>query len=446
MEWIKLWTDQNHYFFDLHYALLNYGPRTDELFGTGLKQAVIFTKGNHAEFYLTKNELERQREKGYHLLMDSQRRSFLVTRLQQAIVLMRQKISSLITLDLSSLSNEELTDANGFGKALNDLFICYLMTQPHKTGKLEEELKRLISEIDSDHVNEIFAELCEAEYGFEIPEEKKELFDSFLKLGEIKDINLRLARIPIQKVKRTLHKKYSSIIDLHKHKALQEISSVLSDLTELRYEARLVWMEAMYYNELLTHNIVRRFSLPVEDFHTYDLEEVGSLLKEGKKVSPSILAERRKGFLKILNSGEITTFEGEEALEQLDLFKQSKQKTKELRGSLASKGQGKVRGKAVVLSYKKAHEHTEKISNMEQGQILISEMTRPNILVACEKAGAIVTDEGGILCHASIVSRELGIPCIVGTQRATEMIQDGDLVEVDTEENIVRLLQRFSEN
>lgn len=50
--------------------------------------------------------------------------------------------------------------------------------------------------------------------------------------------------------------------------------------------------------------------------------------------------------------------------------------------------------------------------------------------------------KGGITCHAAIVSRELGIPCIVGTQTATEVIHDGDLVEVDAERGVVRILKR----
>lgn len=58
------------------------------------------------------------------------------------------------------------------------------------------------------------------------------------------------------------------------------------------------------------------------------------------------------------------------------------------------------------------------------------------------KAGAIVTDEGGITCHAAIVSRELGKPCVIGTKIATKVLKDGDEVEVDAEQGIVRILRR----
>jgi pyruvate,water dikinase len=60
-------------------------------------------------------------------------------------------------------------------------------------------------------------------------------------------------------------------------------------------------------------------------------------------------------------------------------------------------------------------------------------MTVPDFLPAMKKAAAIVTDEGGITCHAAIVARELKIPCVIGTKNATKMLKTGDLVEVDTQ-------------
>jgi pyruvate,water dikinase len=57
-----------------------------------------------------------------------------------------------------------------------------------------------------------------------------------------------------------------------------------------------------------------------------------------------------------------------------------------------------------------------------------------------EKAAAFVTDEGGITCHAAIVSRELDIPCIIGVQIATRTLHDGDFVEVDANNGVVRIL------
>jgi len=73
----------------------------------------------------------------------------------------------------------------------------------------------------------------------------------------------------------------------------------------------------------------------------------------------------------------------------------------------------------------------EQISKVKQGDILCTVMTNPDWVATMRKAKAIITDEGGLTCHAAIVSRELGIPCIVGTGNATKILQDGELVTVD---------------
>ena len=74
------------------------------------------------------------------------------------------------------------------------------------------------------------------------------------------------------------------------------------------------------------------------------------------------------------------------------------------------------------------------------GDILVAPMTSPEYIFAMKKAKAIITDTGGLTSHAAIVSRELGIPCLVGTKVATKVLKDGDMVEVDTVKGVVRKL------
>jgi len=69
-------------------------------------------------------------------------------------------------------------------------------------------------------------------------------------------------------------------------------------------------------------------------------------------------------------------------------------------------------------------------------------MTSPDYILALKKAAAVVTDEGGMTCHAAIVSRELGIPGIVGTRFATQLLKDGMMVEVDAYNGIVKILEK----
>ena len=106
----------------------------------------------------------------------------------------------------------------------------------------------------------------------------------------------------------------------------------------------------------------------------------------------------------------------------------------ELKGLPVSRG--KLKGIVRIL-------HSPKeMDKMEEGDVLVTAMTSPDFIFAMKKAGAIVTDEGGMTSHAAIVSRELGKPCIVGTKIATKLLKDGDLIEVDAEKGVVKILEK----
>ncbi|OGE87803.1 MAG: hypothetical protein A3J07_03770 [Candidatus Doudnabacteria bacterium RIFCSPLOWO2_02_FULL_49_13] len=82
--------------------------------------------------------------------------------------------------------------------------------------------------------------------------------------------------------------------------------------------------------------------------------------------------------------------------------------------------------------------NSAQVNNFRPGSILVTHMTSPDYLSAMKKAKAIITDEGGVTCHAAITARELAKPCIIGTKTATQVFKDGDLVEVDANKGIVR--------
>ena len=79
----------------------------------------------------------------------------------------------------------------------------------------------------------------------------------------------------------------------------------------------------------------------------------------------------------------------------------------------------------------------QELSKIEQGDVLVTTMTTPDMVPVMQKAGAIVTNEGGMTCHAAIVSREMGIPCIVGTEVGTEILEDGSTITVDATKGVV---------
>lgn len=104
-----------------------------------------------------------------------------------------------------------------------------------------------------------------------------------------------------------------------------------------------------------------------------------------------------------------------------------------IKGSSAS--MGKVIGIArLILSSKD-------FDKLNPGDILVTTMTSVDFVPVMERAAAFVTNEGGITSHASIVAREMNKPCIIGTKNATQIIKDGDMVEVDADKGIVKIIK-----
>jgi len=95
---------------------------------------------------------------------------------------------------------------------------------------------------------------------------------------------------------------------------------------------------------------------------------------------------------------------------------------------------GKVQGRACICL------KVSDSSKVQDGDILIASMTMPEYGAALGKAAAFVTDEGGLMCHAAIVAREMKKPCVTGTYCATNSFKDGDMVEVDANAGTIRLL------
>jgi phosphohistidine swiveling domain-containing protein len=136
--------------------------------------------------------------------------------------------------------------------------------------------------------------------------------------------------------------------------------------------------------------------------------------------------------------GKIYYIQGKDSLKiERKYLKSTKEKAnskaKEVKGTIANKGIARGTARIVIDS-------TE-IGKIKSGDILIAPMTTPNFVPAMEKAAAFVTDEGGILCHAAIVSREMKKPCITSTKVATQVLKDGDIVEVDADNGVVRKIK-----
>jgi len=189
--------------------------------------------------------------------------------------------------------------------------------------------------------------------------------------------------------------------------------------------------ESLYYLERYLESLENAHGLGEHELSFYTRNELEEFLRSGDRIAPGILSDRRREFVLSLHRGEARLLAGAEARrwirENLETAAGTESWT---RGLVAYRGSAV--GRARIL--RSAAEQ----DRVEEGDILIVPMTTPDFFPGMKKAAAFVTDEGGVICHAAIVARELKKPCVIGTRNATSIFRDGDLVEVDAAAGIVR--------
>ncbi|EKE10607.1 MAG: hypothetical protein ACD_15C00228G0001 [uncultured bacterium] len=149
-----------------------------------------------------------------------------------------------------------------------------------------------------------------------------------------------------------------------------------------------------------------------------------------------ILRERTRGVISVGDENFITTlnqFASEKPRYFFEGLVDKFDNVREVCGQVAFKG--RMKGRVKIVKNKK------QMQEVRSGDIMVSPMTTPDFLPAMKLAAAFVTDEGSITCHAAIIAREMKKPCIIGTKIATQVLKDGDLVEVDADNGIVRKIK-----
>lgn len=197
--------------------------------------------------------------------------------------------------------------------------------------------------------------------------------------------------------------------------------------------------------------IAQRKELSEDDLVMLSFDEVISYLENriSSDELKSLVRKRSKYYAVIYISGELITFDGEDALDIEHRFvpsfienqkkvyqgigKHEKMNDIFVEGTICYPG--RVVGKVKIVK------NLSDCDKVKKGDILVANMTTPNFISAMERAAGFITDQGGITCHAAILSREMKIPCIVGTSIATKIFHDEDTVEVDAYSGIVHLIE-----
>lgn len=228
---------------------------------------------------------------------------------------------------------------------------------------------------------------------------------------------------------RATRQRYLKILrlDRKKEKLLELISLVVWAKPHRKdYQSKSFW-----HMEKLQKEAARRLNISLREVRSMPMKMLFESLRSGK-VDIKKLHEFEEYHVIAPGDKKEILLSGARAQKYMEGVKEDKVKVhgRVFTGSPACSGRasGTVR---IVNS-------PEEMEKMQEGDILVSVATTPSIVPAMRRAAAILTDEGGLTCHAAIVSRELGIPCVVGLSVVTSAFKDGDRVEVDATKGVVR--------
>jgi len=381
--------------------------------------------------------------------------------------------------DYSKISIYQLKkDHSQFQQYMIDSIAYFGSTRPEYTYQAEQKLEKILKKYLKNEWNNIFGVLVDA---LELDDVQKEHLERLKLVGSgitEKKLETHLSKFPwlvgdyleekkaldfikkmfkkekgscekeknrFKKEKEKLKKKQEKIYNkLGKDKKEAKYLATLLQIQSVErmntksywigcyYLSRNMWLKTMQVLNLKANDILR-FITP------FEIQEL--LSNEYKEDINEIIKLRKKSYAISYEKGskEVKLLTHKKADK---LFKERIKKPSLegniIKGQTASLGiyKGKVRkviaGDLEILK--------DSIKKFKKGEVLVTSMTQPNMMVIARKAGAIVADEGGITSHAAIISRELKIPCIVGCLKSMQVLKDGDLVEVDAEKGIVKIL------
>jgi phosphohistidine swiveling domain-containing protein len=182
--------------------------------------------------------------------------------------------------------------------------------------------------------------------------------------------------------------------------------------------------------ENILHEVIRQcgkaYSIAIHDLEMLTLEEFSHFLKKGGAVVPKGVRRRKKGYVWRKKQGRWVVETGS-AHHKWTARLLPSEDVQSVSGMVTFAVPEPVTGGV------KLHLSFSGTTNIKKGDVLVTGMTNPQLVPMLKNAAAIVTDEGGIMCHAAIISRELKIPCIVGTKDATQIFKNRDTIQVDTQ-------------
>ncbi len=217
---------------------------------------------------------------------------------------------------------------------------------------------------------------------------------------------------------------------------LVRLLNVSAGFMHLKDYRKGIYQQSYVVMDKVLAEISRRLRISLDELKFLLLEEAEEALLNGRRdYFAQQVKDRMVECCYLVEDGQIKIYTGSEGQAMMEKFMpadEAEEPDQELRGSTAYPGLVRAIARIILVA--------EDVGKLQAGEVLVSNATNPDLILAMKKAGAIVTDMGGITSHASIVARELQIPCVIGTRIATKVLKDGDMVEVDADRGRVNKL------
>jgi len=218
---------------------------------------------------------------------------------------------------------------------------------------------------------------------------------------------------------------------LHLDKATLDLYKIAADMIFLKNYRKEAMFHGSYALSLILKETAKRKQVALNHLYMLSPAEITQILIGILDIS--IVEQRMQATVIRFKDNVVQLLEGKKALEFLRTHAPTETivdlDQKVLQGVCSSSG--KASGIVRIIN------STNDMDKMQQGDIMVSHTTFPSLVPAMKKAAAIITEDGGMTCHAAIVSRELGTPCITGIKKAAKILKDGDRVEVDADQGKV---------
>ena len=370
---------------------------------------LILAKSHVSEYYYLNESDFVEIEEGYNTYRKIEKVKQTIEKYKNAFKKIEEFSDNTSKINFKALSNKELKEQfHNLVELFLGILKTYSETEDAKFKKIEKQIHDFLEHeiTDKDKKQEIFLKLTSNEKNTE----------------DLDEVKVRILK------------------ELNANEEIYNFIFAVSKLSPLRLELKDKFIDSVKRIFPLLMEIALRNGLSEEELFLTDFSELQDIFNGKPKPTKEIYLERSKGYGVLEKEGKKEIIVGKD-FEDLDNCIHGliiKKDIKEIHGRVAMNG--KVIGRVKKL-INHDHEWPTFLKTFEKGDILVTGMTQPNMTILADKIAAIITDEGGITCHAAVISREFGIPCIVGTKISTKVLENNDLIEVNADEGIIRIIK-----